>query len=125
MALSLDPPELVEQFQRCEGLGMEARTMKEYWVDIIRREVSYERYSVCVEAESADHARERVSEHYLGKGDVLTHGEECTEDHAKHLELADSDVVEIGDAEAVIRDESPYGAELCRNGVALADCDCC
>lgn len=27
MALSLDPPELVEQFQRREGLGMEARAM--------------------------------------------------------------------------------------------------
>jgi hypothetical protein len=25
MALSLDPPQLVEQFQRREGLGMEAR----------------------------------------------------------------------------------------------------
>jgi hypothetical protein len=22
-------------------------------------------------------------------------------------------------------DEAPYGDELCRNGVALADCDCC
>jgi hypothetical protein len=22
-------------------------------------------------------------------------------------------------------DETPYGDELCRNGVALADCDCC
>jgi hypothetical protein len=23
------------------------------------------------------------------------------------------------------RAETPYGEELCRNGVALADCDCC
>jgi hypothetical protein len=98
--------------------------MKEYWVDIVRREVTFERYSVCVEAESADHARERVHEHYLGEGDgVLTYEEECTEDHAKHLETDESIVVSIGDAEAV--HESPYGEELCRNGVALADCDCC
>lgn len=75
--------------------------MMEYWVDIVRREVSYERYSVCVEAESADHARERVHEHYLGEGDVLTHGEECTEDHVKHLDTGESIVVEIGDAEEV------------------------
>jgi hypothetical protein len=27
MALSLDPPQLVEQFQRCTRLGMEARAM--------------------------------------------------------------------------------------------------
>lgn len=71
----------------------------EYWVDIIRREVNYERYEVCVEAESAEHARERVLEHYMGVGDVLTHGEECTENHAKHLDVAESEVVEIGDAE--------------------------
>lgn len=89
----------MEQFQRRERLGMEARAMKEYWVDIVRREVTFERYSVCVEAESAEHARERVSEHYLGEGDVLTHGEECTEDHAKHLETEESIVVFVGDAE--------------------------
>jgi hypothetical protein len=100
MALSLDPPQLVEQFQRREGLGMEARTMKEYWVDIVRREVTFERYSVCVEAESAEHAQDRVREHYMGDGDgVLTYEEECTEDHAKHLDTEESIVVEIGDAE--------------------------
>jgi hypothetical protein len=97
--------------------------MKEYWVDIIRREVSFERYNVCVEAESEEHAIERVHEHYLGKGDVLTHSEECTEDHAKHLDIGESEVVAIGDAEAVY--ETPYSKELCRNGVALADCKCC
>ena len=95
----------------------------EYWVDIVRREVSFERYNVCVEAESEEHARERVREHYLGKGDVLTYSEECTEDHSKHLEIDENEVVAIGDAEAV--NETPYGDELCRNGVALADCDCC
>jgi hypothetical protein len=73
--------------------------MKEYWVDIVRREISYERYNVCVEAESAEHAIERVSEHYLGKGDVLTHSEQCTEDHSKHLDIGESEVVAIGDAE--------------------------
>jgi hypothetical protein len=71
----------------------------EYWVDIIRREVNYERYEVCVEADSAEAARERVLEHYMGVGDVLTHSEECTEQHMKHLDVAESEVVEIGDAE--------------------------
>jgi hypothetical protein len=97
--------------------------MKEFWVDIVRREVSFERYNVCVTADSPEHAIERVHEHYLGKGDVLTHSEECTEDHSKHLDTDESEVVFIGDAEAVY--ETPYGEELCRNGVALADCDCC
>jgi len=97
--------------------------MKEYWVDIVRREVSFERNCVCVEASSAEQAQERVWEHYLGKGDVLTDGEEMSEQHSKHLETDESIVVFIGDAEAVY--ETPYGDELCRNGVALADCDCC
>ncbi len=73
--------------------------MKEYWVDIVRREVTFERNCVCVEAESAEHAQERVSEHYLGKGDVLTYGEEMSEQHSKHLETDESIVVAIGDAE--------------------------
>ena len=73
--------------------------MKEYWVDIIRREVTFERNCVCVEAESEDHARERVWEHYLGEGDVLTDGEEMSEQHGKHLETDESIVVSIGDAE--------------------------
>ena len=71
----------------------------EYWVDIIRREVTFERYNVCVTADSSDQARERVLEHYMGVGNVLTHSEECTEQHMKHLDVADSEVVEIGDAE--------------------------
>ena len=71
----------------------------EYWVDIVRREVTFERYNVCVTADSSDQARERVLEHYMGVGNVLTHSEECTEQHMKHLDVADSEVVEIGDAE--------------------------
>jgi len=97
--------------------------MKEYWVDIVRREVTFERNCILVEAESAEQAIERVREHYLGKGDVLTCGEEMSEQHSKHLETDESIVVAIGDAEAV--GGSPYGEELCRNGVAMADCDCC
>lgn len=73
--------------------------MKEYWVDIIRREVTFERNCVCVEAESAEQARERVREHYIGEGDVLTYGEEMSEQHSKHLETDESIVVSIGDAE--------------------------
>jgi hypothetical protein len=89
----------VEQFQRCTRLGLEARTMKEYWVDIVRREVTFERNCILVEAESEEHAIERVHEHYLGKGDVLTCGEEMSEQHSKHLETDESIVVAIGDAE--------------------------
>jgi hypothetical protein len=75
--------------------------MMEYWVDIVRREVTFERYNVCVTADSPEHAQERVHEHYMGDGDVLTYGEECTEDHSKHLETDESIVVFVGDAEEV------------------------
>jgi hypothetical protein len=78
---------------------MEAGAMKEYWVDIVRREVTFERNCVLVEAESEQHAIERVHEHYLGKGDVLTDGEEMSEQHSKHLDTDESIVVFIGDAE--------------------------
>ena len=70
-----------------------------YWVEIIRREVNYERYEVCVEAESAEEARERVLEHYMGVGGVLDCDEEGTEQHMKHLDVVESEVVEIGGAE--------------------------
>ena len=73
----------------------------EYWVDIIRREVSFERNCVCVEAESQEHAKERVREHFMGSGDVLTDGEEMSECHSKQLDIDESNVVEIGDAQAV------------------------
>ena len=72
----------------------------EYWVDIVRREVTFERYNVCVTADSPEHAQERVHEHYLGEGDgVLTYEEEGTEQHSKHLETDESIVVFVGDAE--------------------------
>ena len=73
-----------------------------YWVEIIRREVNYERYAVCVAADSPEQAADRVREHYMGDGDgVLTYEEECTEDHSKHLETDESIVVFVGDAEEV------------------------
>ena len=72
--------------------------MAEYWVDIIRREVSFERYTVWVEADSAKEARSRVTEHYMGDGDVLNLEEEISEQHVKHLDLDESEVVEVGDA---------------------------
>jgi hypothetical protein len=78
---------------------MEAGAMKEFWVDIIRREISYERNCILVEAESEEAAQERVRDHFLGKGDVLTCGEEMSEQHSKHLQIDESVVVEIGDAE--------------------------
>jgi hypothetical protein len=74
--------------------------MKEYWVEIIRKETSFERNVVCVEAESAEDARSRVREHYMGEGDgVLTYEEECTEQHSKHLGVDCSEVIDIGEAE--------------------------
>jgi hypothetical protein len=73
--------------------------MAEYWVDIIRREVSFERYTVWVEADNADDARSRVTAHYLGDGDgVLTYEEENSEQHVKSLEVDESQVVAVGDA---------------------------
>ena len=77
--------------------------MKEFWVDIVRREVTFERNCILVKAESAEHAQERVSEHYLGEGDgVLTYEEESTEQHSKHLETDESIVVFVGDAEEAV-----------------------
>lgn len=73
--------------------------MTEYWVEIIRREVSFERNTVCVEAESEEEARERVREHFMGAGGVLTFSEEMSEQHMKHLCVDESQVVEVGEAE--------------------------
>jgi hypothetical protein len=42
MALSLDPPELVEQFQRCTRLGMEVRAMN-YQDMIVGERAAFER----------------------------------------------------------------------------------
>ena len=71
--------------------------MKEYWVEIIRKETSFERYSVWVEAESEDDARDRVEQHYIEGEDNLTTQEENTEQHIKHLGMDSSEVTAIGD----------------------------
>jgi hypothetical protein len=73
--------------------------MKEYWVQIIRKETSFERNVVCVEAESALHAKDRVRAHYIDGDGVLTYEEECTEQHSKHLGVDGSEVIDIGEAE--------------------------
>ena len=36
--------------------------MKQYWVDVVRMETEYNRYSTWVEAESAEEARAKVRE---------------------------------------------------------------
>lgn len=73
--------------------------MAEYWVEIIRQETEFHRYTVLVEGESAEDARSRVTEHYLGDGDgVLTYEEECTEQHSKSLGVDESRVVSVGEA---------------------------
>jgi hypothetical protein len=74
---------------------------KQFWVDIIRREVSYERYSVWVEAESEDDARDRVEQHYIEGEDNLTTQEENTEQHSKSLGMDSSEVTAIGDVTEV------------------------
>jgi hypothetical protein len=72
--------------------------MKEFWVEIIRKETSFERCMVCVNADSAEEAKQRVREHYMAEGDgVLTYEEECTEQHQKHLGIDGSEIVEIGE----------------------------
>ena len=49
--------------------------MKEYWVDIIRRETSFERNVVLVKASSAEVAKARVRAHYMDGEGVQTDGE--------------------------------------------------
>jgi transcription elongation factor Elf1 len=68
-----------------------------YWVDIIREETEINVYSVWIDAESAEQAKERVREHYMGEGDVLTYGEAASEQHSRHLGVEESRVVSIGD----------------------------
>jgi hypothetical protein len=75
--------------------------MAQYRVDIIRREVSFERYCVQVEADSADHARDRVEQHYIEGEDNLTFDEECSEQHLKYLDMDSSEVTGIGDVTEV------------------------
>jgi hypothetical protein len=73
--------------------------MKDYWVQIIRRETSFERSIVCVKASSPEEAQARVSEHYIDGIGVLSREEECTEQHSKHLGVDESEVVDIGEVE--------------------------
>ena len=73
--------------------------MKDYWVEVIRKETSFERNVVCVKAESADEAKARVWAHYIDGDDVLTREEEYTEQHSKHLGVDESEVIDIGEAE--------------------------
>jgi hypothetical protein len=73
--------------------------MKQFWVDFVRREVRFERYVVCVDADSAEGAKEKVREHYMGQGYVLTQREENTEQHSKSLDVDEIDVIDIGEAE--------------------------
>lgn len=75
--------------------------MGKYWVEIVREETEFHRYTVLVEGESAEDARSRVAEHYLGDGDgVLTYEEEGSEHHSKSLGVEESRVVSVGEAEA-------------------------
>lgn len=73
--------------------------MKEFWVEIIRRETSIERNIVCVEANSTEEAKARVRAHYIDGDDVLSYEEEGTEQHSKHLGVDGSEVIDIGEAE--------------------------
>jgi len=73
--------------------------MKQYWVDIIRREESYERYCVLVTGESAEDAQRRVREHYMDGAATLSQDEEHTELHSKSLGVEGSEVIDIGEAE--------------------------
>ncbi len=73
--------------------------MKQFWVDIIRREESYERYCVLVSGESAEDAQQRVREHYIDGAGTLSQDEEYTEEHSKSLGVEGSEVVDIGKAQ--------------------------
>jgi hypothetical protein len=73
--------------------------MAEYWVEIIRRETSFERNVVCIKASSADEAKARAREHYIDGCHILSYEEEGTEQHSKHLGIDGSEVIDIGEAE--------------------------
>lgn len=73
--------------------------MKQYWVDIIRREESFERYCVLVSGDSAEDAQRRVREHYMDGAETLSRDEEYTELHSKSLGVEGSEVIDIGEAE--------------------------
>lgn len=73
--------------------------MKEFWVEIIRRETSIERNIVCVEANSAEEAKARVYGHYMEGDGLLSDAEQNTEQHNKHLGVDETEVIDIGEAE--------------------------
>lgn len=75
--------------------------MARYEVEFIREETSVERYSVEVEADSAEAAREKVRLHYMEGESTLTKEEEYTETHAKCLGIEDSEVTQVWDAREV------------------------
>ena len=75
--------------------------MARYEVEFIREETSVERYSVEVEAESAEAAREKVRLHYLEGERTLTEEEEATESHGKSLGIEDSEVTQVWDAKEI------------------------
>ena len=72
--------------------------MTQYWVDVVRRETEYNRYSTWVEAESAEQARAKVREYYMEGGDTLTREERDSHQFSKALGVDSSEVVEIGSA---------------------------
>jgi hypothetical protein len=72
--------------------------MKQYWVDVVRKETEFNRYSTWVEAESAEGARAKVREHYMEGGDTLTKEEQDSHQFMKALGIDSSEVVEIGNA---------------------------
>ena len=75
--------------------------MARYEVEFIREETSVERYSVEVEADSAEAAREKVRLHYMEGEGTLTEDEEHTETHGKCLGVEDSEVTQVWDAREV------------------------
>ena len=69
--------------------------MANYCVAFVRKEITYERYYVNVEADSEAEALERTRLHYMEGESVLTEDEESTEYHSKTLDCDGGDVVEI------------------------------
>lgn len=69
--------------------------MGTFSVAFIRKEISYERYYVDVEASSDAEALDRVRRHYMEGEDVLSEAEESTEYHSKCVDCDGGDVVEI------------------------------
>lgn len=72
--------------------------MARFEVEFIREETSVERYSVLVEADSAEAAREKVRLHYMEGEETLTDEEENTETHEKCLVVEDSEVTQVWEA---------------------------